>query len=58
MFALPTGCESGNLHEDDLARIEAEIAAEIDAAVAFAEAGTWEPAENLMRDVYAESLHP
>ena len=50
--------ESGNLHEDDLARIEAEIAAEIDAAVAFAEAGTWEPAENLMRDVYAESLHP
>ena len=50
--------ESGNLHDADLARIEAEIAAEIDAAVAFAEAGTWEPAENLMRGVYAEGALP
>jgi len=45
--------QSGNLHESDLAAIEADIAAEIDAAVAFAEAGTWEPADQLTRDVYA-----
>lgn len=48
--------DSGNLHDTDLAAIEAEVAAEIDAAVAFAEAGTWEPVEQLTRDVYgAES---
>ena len=35
-----------------LAAIEAEIAAEIASAVAFAEAGSWEPVENLTRDVY------
>ena len=29
------------IHADDLAKIEAEVTAEIDAAVAFAEAGTW-----------------
>jgi TPP-dependent pyruvate/acetoin dehydrogenase alpha subunit len=45
--------ESGNLHDTDLSAIEAEVAAEIDAAVAFAEAGTWEPAEQLTRNVYA-----
>lgn len=45
--------DSGNLHDADLAAIEAEVAAEIDAAVAFAEAGTWEPAEQLARGVYA-----
>ena len=32
-------------------RIEAEVDAEIDAAVAFAEAGTWEPVEDLERFV-------
>ena len=34
--------------------IEAEVAAEIDDAVAFAEAGTLEPVEDLTRFVYAE----
>ena len=34
--------------------MEAEVAAEIDAAVAFAEAGTPEPVERLTRHVYAE----
>ena len=29
--------------------IETEVAAEIEAAVAFAEAGTWEPVEDLTR---------
>ena len=42
------------LHPEDLARIEAEVAAEIAEAVAFAEAGTWEPVEQLARFVYAE----
>lgn len=45
--------EIGILHVDDLARIEAEIRSEIDAAVAFAEAGSWESVEDLTRDVYA-----
>jgi len=50
--------QSGNLHETDLAAIEADIAAEIDEAVAFAEAGTWEPADQLTRDVYAARPAP
>jgi len=43
------------LAEDAVAAIEREVAAEIDAAVAFAEAGTWEPVEQLTRDVYARA---
>ncbi len=46
--------ESGNLNDEVLARIEADIAAEIDAAVAFAEAGSWEPVAELTRHVYAD----
>jgi TPP-dependent pyruvate/acetoin dehydrogenase alpha subunit len=42
------------IHADDLARIEADIAAEIAEAVAFAEAGTWEPVEQLTRFAYAD----
>ena len=42
------------IHPDDLARMEAEIAAEVAAAVAFAEAGTWEPVEDLTRFTYAD----
>jgi pyruvate dehydrogenase E1 component alpha subunit len=42
------------LHPDDLARIEAEVAAEIAEAVAFAEAGSFEPVGELTRFVYAE----
>jgi pyruvate dehydrogenase E1 component alpha subunit len=45
------------IHAEDEARIEADIAAEIDTAVAFAEAGTWEPVEDLTRFVYAEKSH-
>ena len=41
--------QTGLLHADEIDRIEADIAAEIDAAVAFAEAGTWEPVEELER---------
>jgi len=42
------------VHPDDLARMEAEIASEIAEAVAFADAGTWEPVEQLTRFTYAE----
>ncbi|HEX6862378.1 MAG TPA: pyruvate dehydrogenase (acetyl-transferring) E1 component subunit alpha [Thermoanaerobaculia bacterium] len=46
--------ESGMLTGDDLAALEKEVALEVEAAVAFAEAGTWEPAESLTRFVYRE----
>jgi pyruvate dehydrogenase E1 component alpha subunit len=42
------------MHADDLARIENEVATEIAGAVSFAEAGTWEPVEQLTRFTYAE----
>jgi pyruvate dehydrogenase E1 component alpha subunit len=45
--------ENGLLHAEESERLEREIAAEIEAAVGFAEAGGWEPAEQLTRDVYA-----
>jgi len=45
--------ESGEAHDADLAGIEREVAAEIEACVAFAEAGPWEKTEDLTRDVYA-----
>jgi pyruvate dehydrogenase E1 component alpha subunit len=45
---------TGAVHEGDLAAIESATATEITDAVAFAEAGTWEPAEILTKDVYAE----
>ena len=46
--------EQGILKDADLDRLEQEVAAEIDEAVAFAEAGTWEPVEDLERFVYSE----
>jgi pyruvate dehydrogenase E1 component alpha subunit len=42
----------GTLTAAGLQRIEAEADAEIAAAVAYADAGTWEPIESLTRDVY------
>jgi pyruvate dehydrogenase E1 component alpha subunit len=42
----------GLLDDADFAAIGAAVAAEIDAAVAFAEAGPLEPIEDLTRDVY------
>jgi pyruvate dehydrogenase E1 component alpha subunit len=44
---------TGVLGADERARIETAVAAEVDAAVAFAEAGSWEPVAELTRDVYA-----
>jgi pyruvate dehydrogenase E1 component alpha subunit/2-oxoisovalerate dehydrogenase E1 component len=41
--------QTGLMHAAEIATIEADIAAEIDAAVAFAEAGSWEPVDELER---------
>jgi pyruvate dehydrogenase E1 component alpha subunit len=46
--------ERGIVDDATLAALEAEIATEVDDAVAFAEAGAWEPAESLTRWVYSE----
>ncbi len=40
------------LDDAGLARLEDEVAVEVDDAVTFAEAGTLEPVEDLLRDVY------
>ena len=44
--------DAGLLDPAGRAQMEAEIEAELAAAVAFAEAGTWEPVEDLKKDVY------
>jgi TPP-dependent pyruvate/acetoin dehydrogenase alpha subunit len=44
--------DAGLLHEVDLERIEKDVARVIEEATAFAEAAPWEPAEDLLRDVY------
>jgi len=43
---------AGLLTQADTEEVEQAVAREIEAAVAFAERGTWEPVENLERDVY------
>jgi pyruvate dehydrogenase E1 component alpha subunit len=45
---------AGVLADGDLERIEAEVTAEIDQAVAWAEAGSLEPVEDLTRFVHSE----
>ena len=56
---IPRLQEEGVLDDATLARMEAEIAAEVAEAVAFAEAGSWEPPATLTRHVYsAEGLAP
>jgi len=46
--------DAGLLTDGDTERIEADVAAEIDGAVTFAESGTLEPVEDLTRFVYSE----
>ena len=46
--------EQGLLDDAGLAEVEAKVAAEIDEAVAFADAGPIEPLEDLLKDVYTE----
>lgn len=50
--------QEGLLSDEDVEEIEAQVQAEIEEAVAFAEAGTWEPVEDLERFVYAEDIPP
>ncbi|MDY6942979.1 MAG: pyruvate dehydrogenase (acetyl-transferring) E1 component subunit alpha [Pseudomonadota bacterium] len=45
---------AGLLDEATLTAMESEVTQEVNGAVAFAEAGTWEPLEALTRDVYTE----
>jgi TPP-dependent pyruvate/acetoin dehydrogenase alpha subunit len=47
-------CDHGALDDEQIAAIEAEIAATIDAAVAFGDAGTLEPVDDLTRHVTAD----
>ncbi|MEX2631978.1 MAG: pyruvate dehydrogenase (acetyl-transferring) E1 component subunit alpha [Tistlia sp.] len=47
--------ENELLHEAEVRAIEDEVAAEVEAAVAFAEAGSWEPVEDLTKHVLLES---
>jgi pyruvate dehydrogenase E1 component alpha subunit len=42
---------AGMMTEEDFQRLDREAVEEVDAAVAFAEAGTWEPVAELTRDV-------
>jgi pyruvate dehydrogenase E1 component alpha subunit len=42
---------AGMMSEEDFQAIDREASAEVDAAVRYAEAGTWEPVEELTRDV-------
>src|SRR5512139_145190 len=46
------------VHPDEVTRMTADIDAEIAEAVAFAEAGTWEPVEQLTRYTYADVAAP
>jgi TPP-dependent pyruvate/acetoin dehydrogenase alpha subunit len=46
----------GVLRETDLAAMETSVAAEVDAAVAEAEAGPWEPVEDLLKDVHTATV--
>ena len=44
--------ESGVATDADVAELDAAVSDEINLAVSFAEAGTWEPVEDLLKDVY------
>ena len=50
--------ENGLIHEEDVTGIETAIDAEIADAVAFAEAGTWEPVESLALHVLGPQPEP
>jgi pyruvate dehydrogenase E1 component alpha subunit len=45
---------AGEIHQPDVKTIEEEVAKEIAEAVSFAEAGSWEPTADLLKDVGAE----
>jgi len=45
----------GRLSEQELLALDAKAQSEVDAAVSFAEAGTWEPVEDLLHDLRASA---
>ena len=56
LIHFTTHCKQlGLITEEDFQRLQAEADAEVDAAVAHAEAGEWEPVTDLERHVYAEA---
>jgi TPP-dependent pyruvate/acetoin dehydrogenase alpha subunit len=46
--------EEGKLTDADREDTEREVVAEVAEAVAFAEAGPWEPVEDLLKDVHTQ----
>jgi len=55
LITFTTGCKAaGLITEEDFQRLDAAAAAEVDAAVQFAEQSEWEPVADLARFVYAE----
>lgn len=46
--------DAGQIHDSDVAAIEADVAKQVDAAIAFAEAAPWEPIEDLLTEIGAE----
>ncbi len=48
--------DEGWLTEDDLAALETGVRAEVERSVEFAEAGPWEPVEDLAKDVYTMKM--
>jgi len=46
--------DAGSFSDQEMAALERSVAEEVDASVAFAEAGSWEPVEDLTRFVYSE----
>jgi pyruvate dehydrogenase E1 component alpha subunit len=50
--------EAGWLDEGQRQALQADVEQEIGRATAFAEAGTWEPVEDLEKDVYVRALTP
>ena len=46
------------LADEDVQALERSVAEEVQRAIEFAEAGTWEPVEDLERFVYWEPAHP
>jgi pyruvate dehydrogenase E1 component alpha subunit len=56
LIRFTTHCKQlGLVTEEDFLRLQAQADAEVDAAVAHAEAGEWEPVADLERHVYAEA---
>ncbi|MES2237783.1 MAG: pyruvate dehydrogenase (acetyl-transferring) E1 component subunit alpha [Pseudomonadota bacterium] len=50
--------QEGKLSEEEFLGLDAQVNTEVAAAVAFAEAGTWEPVEHMLSDVYTPTGSP